>query len=235
MYTPYEKEKLAEYLGIDCLLEIPLTKEFCSQTPEKFAKKLLCDTCDAASVIVGSDFRFGAGRSGDTNTLQQLGEKLGFSVTVLSKLELGGEVVSSTRIRSLIGTGKMELANELLGTPYFLTTANIYPDAYKVLPPYGVYAVFVDVEGRRYKGICNPGVMPTIPGENEVGFEVWLFNFSGDLYDKELTAYFVSFLREERKFASLTQLKEQITRDTVLAKQILSQKESEWHPESFLH
>ena len=119
LYTPYEKEKLAEYLGIDCLLEIPLTKEFCSQTPEEFAKKLLCDTCDAASVIVGSDFRFGAGRSGDTNTLQQLGEKLGFSVTVLSKLELGGEVVSSTRIRSLIGTGKMELANELLGTPYF--------------------------------------------------------------------------------------------------------------------
>ena len=105
LYTPYEKEKLAEYLGIDCLLEIPLTKEFCSQTPEEFAKKLLCDTCDAASVIVGSDFRFGAGRSGDTNTLQQLGEKLGFSVTVLSKLELGGEVVSSTRIRSLIGTG----------------------------------------------------------------------------------------------------------------------------------
>ena len=197
-----------------------MTKEFCSQTPEEFAKKLLCDTCDAASVIVGSDFRFGAGRSGDTNTLQQLGEKLGFSVTVLSKLELGGEVVSSTRIRSLIGTGKMEQANELLGTPYFLTgvvrkgnqlgrtmetpTANIYPDAHKVLPPYGVY-------------------------------EVWLFNFSGDLYDKELTAYFVSFLREERKFASLTQLKEQITRDTVLAKQILSQKESEWHPESFLH
>ena len=57
LYTPYEKEKLAEYLGIDCLLEIPLTKEFCSQTPEEFAKKLLCDTCDAASVIVGSDFR----------------------------------------------------------------------------------------------------------------------------------------------------------------------------------
>lgn len=251
LYTPYEKEKLAEYLGIDCLLEIPLTKEFCGQTPEEFAKKILCDTCDAASVIVGSDFRFGAGRSGDTNTLQQLGEKLGFSVTVLSKLELGGEVVSSTRIRSLIGTGKMEQANELLGTPYFLTgvvqkgnqlgrtmetpTANIYPDAYKVLPPYGVYAVFVDVEGKRYKGICNLGVKPTIPGENEVGFEVWLFDFSGDLYDKELTAYFVSFLREERKFASLTQLKEQITRDTVLAKQILSQKENEWHPESFLH
>ena len=251
LYTPYEKEKLAEYLGIDCLLEIPLTKEFCSQTPEKFAKKLLCDTCDAASVIVGSVFRFGAGRSGDTDTLQQLGEKLGFSVTVLSKLELGGEVVSSTRIRSLIAKGKMEQANELLGTPYFLTgvvqkgnqlgrtmetpTANIYPDAHKVLPPYGVYAVFVDVEGKRYKGICNLGVKPTIPGENEVGFEVWLFNFSGDLYDKELTAYFVSFLREERKFASLTQLKEQITRDTVLAKQILSQKESEWHPESFLH
>ena len=94
-------------------------------------------------------------------------------------------------------------------------TANIYPDAYKVLPPYGVYAVIVDVEGKRYKGICNLGVKPTIPGENEVGFEVWLFDFSGDLYDKELTAYFVSFLREERKFASLTQLKEQITRDTV--------------------
>ena len=193
LYTPYEKEKLAEYLGIDCLLEIPLTKEFCSQTPEEFAKKLLCDTCDAASVIVGSDFRFGAGRSGDTDTLQQLGEKLGFSVTVLSKLELGGEVVSSTRIRSLIAKGKMEQANELLGTPYFLTgvvqkgnqlgrtmetpTANIYPDAHKVLPPYGVYAVFVDVEGKRYKGICNLGVKPTIPGENEVGFEVWLFNF----------------------------------------------------------
>lgn len=250
LYAPEEKWKLAKELGIDSVVEVPLNDAFCRQTPEVFAKQILRDKCGAVKVVVGSDFRFGNERSGDAALLQKLGEKYGFDVVVFDKLKIEGEIVSSTRIRSLIQEGNIVQANQLLGTPYFLSgivkkgkqlgrklqtpTANIVPDPHKVLPPFGVYAVLVEVEGQIYSGVSNLGVKPTIPGKNPIGLEVWLFDYEGDLYEKRLTAYLIDFLRPERRFSSLTELQKQIQQDTVRAQEILSQQDSGCLPLSFL-
>lgn len=100
-------------------------------------------------------------------------------------------------------------------------TANILPEKGKLLPPYGVYAVMVQVDGLWYKAVGNLGVKPTVPGENPVGLEVWLFDYDGNLYGKEITAYFYEYQRQEQKFSSMEQLKRQIQKDTAKAKEIL--------------
>ena len=251
LYAPHEKRQLAEKLGIDYLVEIPLDDTFRQQTPEDFASRILCDKCGADKVIVGTDFRFGKERSGDAAFLQELGRQYNFDVVVYEKLMLDGEIVSSTRIRSLIGKGRMAEANRLLGTPYFITgvvkkgnqlgrkiqtpTANLYPDDHKVLPPFGVYAVLADVEGQLFPGVSNLGVKPTIPGKNPTGLEVWLFGYEGNLYGKELTVYLIDFMRPERKFHSIMELQTQIQKDTVQARKILSQPDSESLRQSVFH
>lgn len=238
LYCPAEKRALAERLGVDVLIEVPLDGTFMQQSPEEFVSRVLCEKCGADKVVVGEDFRFGYQRQGDAESLKGLGKKYGFQVVVFDKLVQDGSIVSSTRIRRLIAEGKMREANRLLGTPYFLRgvvergnqlgrrmntpTANIRPGGTKVLPPFGVYAVIAEAEGQCYQGVSNLGVKPTVPGENPVGFEVWLFDYEGDLYDRELTVYLMDYLRPERKFDSLTGLQAQIRQDTVRAHEILS-------------
>lgn len=251
LYSPHEKRQLAEKLGIDDLVEIPFNDTFRQQTPEDFASQILRDRCGADKVMVGADFRFGKGRSGDASLLQELGRQYDFDVVVYEKLILDREIVSSTRIRHLIGEGRMGEANRLLGTPYFVTgvvkkgnqlgrkiqtpTANLYPDDHKVLPPFGVYAVLTDVEGQLFQGVSNLGVKPTISGVNPVGLEVWLFDYDGDLYGKELTVYLIEYMRPEQKFESITELQAQIQEDTVQAQKILSQQDSESLRRSVFH
>lgn len=251
LYAPEEKRYLAEKLGVDYLVEIPFDESFRRQTPEDFAAHILKGKCGAGKVIVGCDFRFGKERSGDTALLEKLGGKYGFDVVVYDKLILDGEVVSSTRIRRLIQEGEIAQANSLLGTPYFISgvvtkgnqlgrtiqtpTANICPAASKVLPPFGVYAVLADVEGRLYRGVSNLGVKPTIAGKNPTGLEVWLFEYEGDLYGKRMTVYLVDAMRPEQKFDSLLELKTQIQKDTVRAKEILSQQDTKSLYQSVFH
>ena len=104
-----------------------------------------------------------------------------------------------------------------------MPTANIQPSKEKELPPFGVYAVRVKSDNKIYNGVGNLGVKPTIPGENPVGMEVWMFDYDGDLYGKEIIVSLIDFLREEKKFANLEELQKQIAKDTTLAKEILSQ------------
>lgn len=238
IYAREEKRFLAEELGIDILVEIPVTKEFMSMKAKTFTREILAGRCDAKKVVVGSDFCFGYRRAGNVDFLLKEGRKCGFEVFVFEKLKQDGEVISSTRIREEIAQGRMREANALLVAPYFLRgnveegnhigrtmsvpTANIYPAREKVLPPFGAYAVSVNVEGEPYKGVGNLGVKPTIPGENPVGLEVWLFDYSGNLYGKTLTVSFVEFLRPEKRFDSLEELQNQIRKDTNRAKEILS-------------
>lgn len=251
LYCPAEKRALAERLGVDVLIEVPLDGVFMQQSPEEFVSRILRDKCGADKVVVGSDFRFGHQRQGDVGILKSLGEKYGFQVVVYDKLVQDGDIVSSTRIRRLIGEGNITEANQLLGTPYFLSgvvergnqlgrrmdtpTANIRPGEEKVLPPFGVYAVIAEVEGQYYQGVSNLGVKPTVPGENPVGLEVWLFDYKGNLYDRELKAYLMDYLRPEQKFDSLAKLQIQIQRDTVRAHEILSSPDIESPRQSFLH
>lgn len=239
IYSTKEKYELAEKLGIEVLIEIPLDEKFRHQQPIEFVFELLVKRCDAKKVVVGTDFCFGYQRQGNATCLQMMGKQYGFETIVIEKLRQEGEVVSSTRIRDKIRSGKIEEANALLAEPYRIKgivrkgnqigrkmktpTANIVPDEKKELPPSGVYAVKVEVEGEIYCGISNLGVKPTVSKEGIVGLETWLFDVSLDLYGKEITVYFIAFQRREKKFDSLVALQKQIKEDTEMVKRRLDE------------
>lgn len=237
LYSYEEKKFLAEKLGIDVLIVISVTAEFMHMQPEVFVKDILMRRCGAKKICVGSDFRFGYQRKGDVGLLQEMAKEVAFTVDVFEKVKQKGEIISSTRIRGLLEKGKIQEVNELLETPYFLQgivtsgnklgrkktvpTANLIPEEGKVLPPFGVYAVMVQVKNKWYQAVGNLGVKPTVSGNNPIGLEVWLFDYNGNLYGENLTAYFYEFQRPEKKFSSMEELKVQIEKDTIQAKEIL--------------
>lgn len=237
IYSYDEKMKLAGELGVDVFLAVPVTESFMSMSAAQFVQEVLFKHLNAKNVVVGADFCFGHNRQGTAVFLKEQGEQYGFDVEIMEKVQEDGEVISSTRIRALLREGKIKKANELLKSPYFMCgtvekgnqigrtmsvpTANIYPSEQKELPPFGVYAVRVLVDGTWYNAVSNLGVKPTIPGENPVGLEVWLFDFQGNLYGKDLMVEFYEFQRPEREFASLSELKAQIEKDTAQAAEIL--------------
>lgn len=250
LYGEQEKIQLAAKLCVDVFLVIPFNRQFKEQTAEQFVKKILLARCDAKKIIVGDDFRFGYQRSGDIRLLQKMGMEYGFETIVKEKMVAGGDIISSTRIRTLVGQGRMREANALLGTPYRIAgevqrgrqlgssvlhtpTANLYPDSSKELPPYGVYAVLAEADGRQFAGVGNLGKKPTIGMEEPVGLEVWLFDYEGNLYGKEITVYLLDFQRPEQKFASMEELKAQIAEDAIQARQTLDRLDSGYLEQSY--
>lgn len=250
LYGEQEKIQLAARLGVNVFLAIPFDRRFQEQTAEQFVKKILLARCDAKKIIVGDDFRFGYQRSGDIRLLQKMGMEYGFETIVKEKMVAGGDIISSTRIRTLVGQGRMREANALLGTPYRIAgevqrgrqlgssvlhtpTANLYPDSSKELPPYGVYAVLAEADGRQFAGVGNLGKKPTIGMEEPVGLEVWLFDYEGNLYGKEITVYLLDFQRPEQKFASMEELKAQIAEDAIQARQTLDRLDSGYLEQSY--
>lgn len=241
LYSRAEKEKLAYENGVDYLITITATRSFFDMTAEDFIEKILMKQLGVSCVVVGTDFRFGHGRSGSPDLLRQYGENYGFSVCVMDKLMDEDQVISSTRIRQLVEEGQLRKANQLLVTPFFFSgvvthgnqigrtmavpTANLVPEKEKLLPPFGVYSVRVVVDGTCYDGVANLGVKPTVGDGETPGLEVWLFDFSGNLYDKEIVVYLMAFQRRERKFDSLEELQKQIGKDTVLAKENLAKED----------
>lgn len=250
LYGEQEKIQLAARLGVNVFLAIPFDRRFQEQTAEQFVKKILLARCDAKKIIVGDDFRFGYQRSGDIRLLQKMGMEYGFETIVKEKMVAGGDIISSTRIRTLVGQGRMREANALLGTPYRIAgevqkgrqlgssvlhtpTANLYPDSSKELPPYGVYAVLAEADGRQFAGVGNLGKKPTIGMEEPVGLEVWLFDYEGNLYGTEITVYLLDFQRPEQKFASMEELKAQIAEDAIQARQTLDRLDSGYLEQSY--
>lgn len=237
LYSYEEKKYLAEKLGVDILIAIPVTPDFMRMQPETFVENILIRQCRAEKICVGSDFRFGYRRRGDVNLLQKMADENLFSVEVFEKVKQNGEIISSTKIRERLEKGEIREVNELLGTPYFLQatvvsgnklgrkktvpTANLIPEEGKILPPFGVYAIKVQADGRWYQAVGNLGVKPTVPGNSPAALEVWLFDYDGNLYGEKLTACFYEFQRPEKKFSSMEELKQQIEKDTVRAKEIL--------------
>lgn len=249
LYGEQEKIQLAERLGVEVFIAIPFDAHFMQQSAEDFVRKVLVERCGVKKVVVGDDFRFGYQRSGDVTLLQKMGKDYGFETVVKEKMVADGDVISSTRIRNLVKDGLMAEANALLGTPYFVAgtvqrgnqlgrqmdtpTANVCPEDKKELPPFGVYAVLVETEGRQYAGVGNLGRKPTIGEKESIGLEVWLFDYAGNLYEKEITVYFLDFQREERKFSSLEELKQQIAKDAKQAKKTLAQLDTQFLQQSF--
>ncbi len=231
-----EKIKLFEKLGVDVLVKIPFTIEFAKMSPEEFVKGVLCDTLGAKEIFVGFNYRFGRGREGNIATLRALGERLGFTVREVEQVSLDGEVISSTKIRSLLKDGEVEHAARLLGRTYAITgivvkgdgrgkglgfpTANIAPK-HSIIPADGVYAVRLFVRDKFYDGIANIGMRPTF-GKHDLAIEVHVFDFNEDIYGEEISLYFIGKIREEKKFDGPGELIRQIRADIETARSLLS-------------
>lgn len=232
-----EKIKLFEKMGIDVLVKIPFTVGFSSMAPEDFVKDVLCGLLGAKEIFVGYNYRFGRGREGNVHTLKKLGEKFGFTVREVQQVSLNGEVISSSKIRHLLKDGEVEHASKLLGRTYAITgivvkgdgrgkglgfpTANIVPK-HSIIPANGVYAARLYVRDKLYDGIANIGMRPTFNKEN-LTIEVHVFDFNEDIYNEEVSLYFIKKIREEKKFKDADELIHQIDSDIKTAKEILSE------------
>ncbi|HVY44273.1 MAG TPA: bifunctional riboflavin kinase/FAD synthetase [Minicystis sp.] len=218
---------------------MPFDRPFAAQSPRAFAERVLVGRLAAREVVVGKNFRFGAGRAGDFDELTRLGAELGFGTSSHALLGDADGPWSSTRIRAAIAAGDVEEAARMLGRPHMLSgvvaegdrrgrtigfpTANL-GDVPEELPANGVYAVLVDeVAGGTAralaKGVANVGVRPTVKeAQPRPNVEVHLFDFDRDLYGARLRVHLAARLRGEQRFAGLVALKAQIAKDAGAAR-----------------
>ncbi|MDD5201306.1 MAG: bifunctional riboflavin kinase/FAD synthetase [Terrimicrobiaceae bacterium] len=231
------KAGLIEAAAMPYLLIVRFDAEFAAQAPEVFVRRLAAACHPLREICVGENWAFGANRSGNVALLRALGAADGFQVAEVASVQVDGAAVSSTRIREAIERGDLDAARRLLGRDYTILgtvepgrrlgrsigfpTANLRAHN-EQFPPDGVYAVRVTLDGRTWNGVANVGYRPTVASdEPERKLEVHLFDFSGDLYDRDLDVNFIRFLRGERKFDGLDALKAQIASDAAEARRIL--------------
>ena len=234
---PEEKARLLKHYGIDSVLFILFDRDFASMQAEDFIQDLLVERLSAKMVIVGHGYAFGKGKKGTTDLLRKYGQKHDFKVKVVRNAELDSNVVSSSRIRSLLGWGRVCEAASYLGRPYSIAgtvikgegrgaklldtpTANITTPN-EVVPKEGVYAVRVDIAGKMFGGVANIGTNPTF-GNAEPSYEVHIFDLKRNLRGEKLKIYFIERLREEIRFPDIDSLHAQIETDIAKAKQVLS-------------
>jgi len=241
--TISQKIEQIDNAGIDILVIIPFDRSFASTTAEQFVRDILIETIGMSELVVGYDYAFGKGRSGDTVFLKEQGRKNGFPVTVVEAFYQNDLLVSSTRIRQLVSEGRMMDARALLGRPYQIRgvvqvgkkrggseigwpTANLKVNEEDLVPRIGVYAVQVICEHVCYGGVLNIGYNPTF-GDDKLVAETHIFDFNKDIYGKPIKLNLLKFLRDEQKFEGVADLAEQISRDAAVAKTVLSENEQE--------
>lgn len=233
-----QKIKLLDENGIDGVILAEFTKKFASQHPASFVNDILSVALNAGFVLVGHDFTFGKGKEGTIESLKSFGKQAGFEVEVTDALTLGGEIISSTRIREFIKGGNVKKAASFLGRPHNIEglvvkgrgrgkslgfpTANIDFKA-ELIPQDGVYAVNVVLEGQRYKGISNIGMKPTF-GDEDRSVEVHIFDFDESLYGKNIDLLFLDRIRGEIRFENQDSLANQIKKDILLAEDMLKKE-----------
>ncbi|MBR3518434.1 MAG: riboflavin biosynthesis protein RibF [Lachnospiraceae bacterium] len=229
-----EKRKILEALGVDVLIEYPMTKESASIAPEEFVEEYLCRRLKAHLVAAGTDLSFGARGKGDFALLDAMKRSGGYETVQVEKLRVGNTEVSSSRVRALIEAGELKEANACLGYAYSFTgivqhgaqlgrtigipTVNLIPAENKLLPPYGVYFSEVLLDGEKYRAMTNIGTKPTVNGTRAVTIESYLYDYSGDCYDHEITVIPKYFHRPEMKFESVDALKIQMDKDLAVGR-----------------
>lgn len=233
--TERDKERILEHTGIQTLysLEFQQVRDW---EAEAFVRDVLFGKCNARRLCCGQDFRFGKGARGDVTLLRELCQEAGVELYVVPAVMDGGEKVSSTRIRKAVEAGDIPLANRLLGRPFGFSLEVIHgnhiggtllgtptinqaiPEGF-VLPKFGVYASWCRIGGQYFYGVTDVGVKPTV-GSDKVLAETWMPDFTGDLYGKRVRVFLLEFLRPERKFASLDELREAIEKNGVEAKAV---------------
>jgi riboflavin kinase/FMN adenylyltransferase len=233
IYSLPQKLRAIESLGAHTLLLIHFDKQFSELPGEVFVRALARDLGGIQSLCVGSNFVFGHKRGGNVGLLKKLGQELNFTVHGMASVALDGEPVSSTRVRETIASGELDATSQMLGRAYSLAGTVVRGDRFghqigfptanleatgRALPPNGVYAVQAEILGAgepsSYRAVLNIGVRPTIGDQNpQRRVEVHLLDYQGELYEKVIEVTFVEKLRDEKKFASLDALREQIGRD----------------------
>jgi len=231
--TVDEKTILLEKTGIDNLIIHPFNQEFSRLTAEEFVKEILLNQLNIRKIIIGYDHRFGRNRTANINDLIVFGKEYGFEVEQISAQEINDNAVSSTKIRNAILEGNITLANNYLGYNYFFSgivvkgkqlgrtigfpTANIkINEDYKLIPKNGVYIVKSNYDKKTIFGLMNIGTRPTVEGTNQT-IEVFFLNFDKTIYDETLTIEIIEYIRNEQKFDSLNDLKNQINEDKIFA------------------
>lgn len=232
--------RIFDKMGIDAVIVINFSDNIANMDPEEFVRRVILGI-GVKTVYVGADFRFGHGQSGDVDILKSIGRKYGIDVRKVDNVRKGGKIVSSTWVRKLVAAGKLKEAEKLLRRPVSILgtvvygdergrklgipTANIDPHQ-EVIPPPGVYAVMIDIEGKIYKGILNIGFNPTFYGtklkrRKEPHIEAHILEFSGDLYAKHVEIFFIERLRHEKKFKNAQDLIDEIRKDKLKAEKLL--------------
>ena len=241
--TCEQKIELIEMAGIDVLLIIPFTMEFAKTTADEFVAELLVRRLGVKELVVGYDYAFGKGRSGNIEFLKAQGQHFGFPVTVVDAYYIDNQLASSTRIRELVRAGDMTGARDLLGRNYQIRgtvqvgkqrggkvigfpTANLKFNEEDLVPKHGVYVTQVICRGRGYGGILNIGYNPTF-GEEQLVAETHIFDFNEDIYGQPIKVNLLKFLRSERKFSGAKELSEQIAKDVLVAKTLLAAYQKE--------
>ena len=228
LLTVQEERDMLERMGVELLVECPFVPEILHMKPEDFIRDVLQKKLNMQMLTVGPDFRFGIDRSGDAAWLKDNQKKLGYRVDVLDKERYKDQEISSTLVREELSCGEMPLVHYLQGHLYSISgsvihgralgrtlgmpTVNLIPDPLKLLPPFGVYYSRVWIDSSMYAGITNVGRKPTVGG-TQVLAETYLYDYSGDLYGKDLKVEFLAFRRPEKKFASVEELKECMRQD----------------------
>lgn len=234
LFTRLEKRAAFEEMGIDVLIEFPLTAETAATSPEDFVRRILVKQIGADFIAAGTDVSFGDKGRGDQHLLRNLSKEIGYELELIDKVRIDGEEVSSTRVRNRVSDGDMPMVKRLLGYNYSVSgtvqhgrhightigvpTVNIIPPSNKLLPPYGVYSSRVYLEDRVYDGMTNIGRKPTISDKEQVGVETFIYDFNSDAYGKLIKVELLKFVRPEMKFDSIDDLKAQIKSDLVSAR-----------------
>lgn len=239
--TLEEKIQRVRNSGVDNLLIIPFTRGFANTPFSEFIEQMLVKQLHVEHLVVGYNHHFGRNREGNYENLQQLAVEIGLSIERMDPVYVRDKAVSSSMIRQLLLDGEVAQANLLLGSAYSFTgkvmegrklgrtiqfpTANLsIDDQYKLIPAIGVYAVRVRLEGNIFDGMMNIGRKPTLGNFDPIHIEVHLMNFTGDLYHQTLHIDMIDRIRDEQKFDSLDALREQLERDKIIVKEILSKQ-----------
>ena len=236
--TPF-KLRLMERMGFSHALVLTFDKEFAAMRAEDFIEQLTAAANPLAGICIGEGWTFGNQRRGNIDLLRRFGREKNFFTCEVLPVRIDDMVISSTMIRLAIAEGRLADTARLLGRDHAISgpvlrgaglgrrigfpTANLATDQLQ-LPPDGVYAVEVLVEGKTHPGVANLGVRPTVDETRTRLLEIHLFDFQGDLYDREVEVRLKHFLRPEQRFDSLDLLKSQISRDAASAREFLAQQ-----------
>jgi riboflavin kinase/FMN adenylyltransferase len=224
--------------GISAVAVVRFTQEVAHWNPETFVRTVLVDWLRVSEVWVGANFLFGHERSGNFSVLRTLGQRYGFRADKIDPVRYKEFVVSSTRVRRLVTEGRMDEAGALLGHQFYIDgvvvegkrrgreigfpTANLKTEN-ELLPPNGVYATTVTIDGVVHPGISNIGVRPTFGDSTNTTVEAYVMGYSGDLYGQQVRLGFVQRLRDERKFEDVDALRAQIEADRRRAERLFAQ------------